>query len=56
MRIGILQLWQETNTFNPLPTTRRDFEEFGVLRGADLSKRWPRPTNSAGSSNRLRLA
>ena len=36
MRIGIGQLWQETNTFNPLPTTRRDFEEFGILRGADL--------------------
>jgi len=36
MRIGIGQLWQETNTFNPRPTTRADFEEFGVLRGAEL--------------------
>ncbi len=36
MRIGILQLWQETNTFNPLPTTRADFETFGVLRGAEV--------------------
>ncbi|MBX9788881.1 MAG: M81 family metallopeptidase [Pirellulales bacterium] len=36
MRIGIGQLWQETNTFNPLPTTRADFEEFGVLRGAEI--------------------
>ena len=26
MRIAIGQLWQETNTFNPLPTTRADFE------------------------------
>ena len=34
MRIAIGQLWQETNTFNPLPTTRGDFEEFGVVRGA----------------------
>jgi microcystin degradation protein MlrC len=33
MRIAIGQLWQETNTFNPLPTTRADFEAFGVLRG-----------------------
>ncbi|MBI2826360.1 MAG: M81 family metallopeptidase [Planctomycetia bacterium] len=33
MRIAIGQLWQETNTFNPLPTTRRDFEDFGVVRG-----------------------
>ncbi|MBL9084459.1 MAG: M81 family metallopeptidase [Planctomycetales bacterium] len=36
MRIGILQLWQETNTFNPLPTTRRDFEAFGLLRGPEI--------------------
>jgi microcystin degradation protein MlrC len=36
MRIGIMQLWQETNTFNPLPTTRRDFEAFGVLRGHEI--------------------
>lgn len=34
MRIAIGQLWQETNTFNPLPTTRNDFEAFGILRGA----------------------
>lgn len=36
MRIAIGQLWQETNTFNPRVTTCRDFEEFGVLRGADI--------------------
>src|SRR5262245_42368057 len=36
MRIAIGQLWQETNTFNPVPTTRADFEQFGVLRGAAL--------------------
>src|SRR5262245_4740451 len=36
MRIAIGQLWQETNTFNSLATTRVDFERFGVLRGADL--------------------
>jgi microcystin degradation protein MlrC len=36
MRIAIGQLWQETNTFNPLPTTRADFESFGVLRGDEL--------------------
>ena len=39
MRIGIAQVWQETNTFSPLPTTRRDFEEFGVLCGADVIER-----------------
>lgn len=36
MRIAIGQLWQETNTFNPIATTRADFEAFGVARGADL--------------------
>ena len=36
MRIGIAQVWQETNTLNPVPTTRADFEAFGVLRGAAI--------------------
>src|SRR3954471_17576262 len=47
MRIAVGQLWQETNTFNPLPTTRADFEEFGVLRGADLVERMA-DTNELG--------
>jgi microcystin degradation protein MlrC len=33
VRIAVGQLWQESNTFNPLPTTQADFEAFGVLRG-----------------------
>lgn len=36
MRIAIGQLWQESNTFNPCPTTRADFEQFGVSRGAAM--------------------
>jgi microcystin degradation protein MlrC len=36
MRIAIGQLWQETNTFNPLPTTQADFEAFGIVRGPEL--------------------
>ena len=36
MRIAIGQLWQETNTLNPLPTTRADFESFGIVRGDAL--------------------
>src|SRR5947207_10270352 len=47
MRIAIGQLWQETNTFNPLPTTRADFEQFGVLRGEDLLERMA-DTNELG--------
>ena len=47
MRIAIGQLWQETNTFNPLPTTRQHFEEFGVLRGPELIERMA-DTNELG--------
>lgn len=47
MRIAIGQLWQETNTFNPTPTTQADFEAFGVLRGARLVEEMAR-TNELG--------
>jgi len=47
MRIAIGQLWQETNTFNPLPTTRRDFEEFGVVRGPAIVEQF-HDTNELG--------
>ena len=47
MRIAIGQLWQETNTFNPLPTTRQDFEHFGVIRGVELIERMA-DTNELG--------
>jgi microcystin degradation protein MlrC len=36
MRIAIGQLWQESNTFNPIPTTPVDFEQFGVSRGEEM--------------------
>ncbi|MCA9123549.1 MAG: M81 family metallopeptidase [Planctomycetaceae bacterium] len=39
MRIAIGQLWQETNTLNPLATTRADFEQFGICRGDELVER-----------------
>jgi microcystin degradation protein MlrC len=47
MRIAIGQLWQETNTFNPLPTTRQDFEDFGVVRGPEIIERF-HDTNELG--------
>src|SRR5262245_40900484 len=47
MRVAIGQLWQETNTFNPLPTTRADFEAFGAVRGAELIERMA-DTNELG--------
>src|SRR5947209_1203639 len=47
MRVAIGQLWQETNTFNPLPTTRADFEHLGLFRGAELLERMA-DTNELG--------
>ena len=54
MRIGILQLWQETNTFNPLPTTRRDFEAFGVLRGEEVIEQLAETNEPGGFIRSLR--
>jgi microcystin degradation protein MlrC len=36
MRIAVGQLWQESNTFNPIATMRADFEHFGLVRGPEL--------------------
>jgi microcystin degradation protein MlrC len=47
MRIAVGQLCQETNTFNPLPTTRQNFEQLGVLHGAELVERMA-DTNEPG--------
>jgi microcystin degradation protein MlrC len=47
MRIAIGQLWQESNTFNPISTTFADFEHFGIVRGAELVERMA-DTNELG--------
>jgi microcystin degradation protein MlrC len=47
LRIAIGQLWQESNTYNPLPTTRADFEHFGIVRGAEVVERMA-DTNELG--------
>jgi microcystin degradation protein MlrC len=47
MRIAVGQMCQETNTFNPLPTTRQNFEQVGVLDGAELVERMA-DTNELG--------
>jgi microcystin degradation protein MlrC len=54
MRIAIGQLWQETNTNNPLPTTREDFEAFGVLRGQELLDRMADTNEPGGFIQSLR--
>src|SRR5438445_8320995 len=54
MRVAIGQLWQESNTFNPLPTTRADFEQFGVLRGHELVERMAETNELGGFVQSLR--
>jgi microcystin degradation protein MlrC len=54
MRIAIGQLWQESNTFNPRPTTREDFEQFGVLRGGDLVEQMAETNELGGFIQSLR--
>ncbi|MFO1351280.1 MAG: M81 family metallopeptidase [Gammaproteobacteria bacterium] len=54
MRIAIGQLWQETNTLNPLPSTRADFEAFGVYRGAELIERMAETNEPGGMIQALR--
>src|SRR5579872_6792467 len=54
MRIAIGQLWQETNTFNPLPTTRADFEPYGLVRGAELIERMAQTNELGGFIQSLR--
>src|SRR5580692_8846080 len=54
MRIAIGQVWQETNTFNPLPTTRQNFERFGVLRGGELVERMAQTNELGGFIQSLR--
>lgn len=36
MRLAVIHVGQETNDFNPVPTTMRDFRSFGVYEGTQL--------------------
>ena len=36
MRVAIINIGQETNDFNPEPTTLRDYEAFGLFEGEAL--------------------
>src|SRR5919112_1802410 len=38
-RIALIHISQETNDFNPEPTTLRDYESFGLLEGAQILDR-----------------
>lgn len=36
MRIAVIHLAQETNDFNPVPTTLADYQAFGIYEGAEI--------------------
>lgn len=38
MRIALVHVGQETNDFNPLPTTLRDYASFGIFEGDEILK------------------
>ena len=54
MRIAIGQFWQESNTLNPIPTTRADFEAFGICEGAELIERFAETNELGGFIQSLR--
>ncbi len=54
MRIALGQLWQETNTFNPLRTTRANFDQFGVSSGDELLARMAETNEMGGFIQSLR--
>ena len=54
MRIAIGQLSQESNTFNPLPTTMADFDAFGIYAGEELLLRMAETNEPGGFIQELR--
>ena len=39
MRVAVIHIGQETNDFNPVPTTMAGFRQFGILEGNDILAR-----------------
>jgi len=54
MRIAIGQVMQESNTFNPLPTTRADFEAMGIFRGNEIIEKLSQTNEIGGMIQTLR--
>ena len=40
MRIALIHIGQETNDFNPVPTTLRDYASFGIVEGAAIAEQF----------------
>ena len=39
MRVAIINIGQETNDFNPVPTTMEGFHQFGILQGREMMEK-----------------
>ena len=39
LRIALIHVSQETNDFNPVPTSLHDYEAFGIFEGAEMMKK-----------------
>lgn len=39
MRLAVIHVGQETNDFNPVPTTMRDFQSFGLYDGPEMLRK-----------------
>ena len=55
-RIALVHLMQETNTFNPVPTTLADFENVALLEGDEVLARSDPSGPIAGAQRRSRRA
>ncbi|MCC6304692.1 MAG: M81 family metallopeptidase, partial [Rhodobacteraceae bacterium] len=42
MRVGLIHVLQETNDFNPMPTTLDDYRSFGLVEGEAIPRRFGR--------------
>lgn len=40
MRLALIHIVQETNDFNPVPTTLADFAAFGIVEGAEIARQF----------------
>ncbi|MFH1905148.1 MAG: M81 family metallopeptidase [bacterium] len=48
MKIAIAQVWQEANSFNPVLTGMKEFENFGYAKGKDVVKKFGKVSEIGG--------
>ena len=56
MKIALIQVMQETDTFNPVPTTLTDFKNVALLEGAAILSRVDPSSPIAGFLEAIRVS